>query len=178
MDVLGSREEPQAGRRLVSRRAVNIGAAWSVPVILTAVAAPTASASPAGTNDPPGTAVLSALVADKGEDTAGNRRVTLYLSFANVTGTNQVRVTAVGGGYTWTPMPTPMVAVTSDSTVPFVITRPGTDNSALKLDITYEVNGVASTIKNVDVKNVDVPTSNSHSRPLSRPARDHFGAAR
>lgn len=152
----GSVDEAAAGRRLVSRRAVNIGAAWSVPVILTAVAAPTASASP---GDVQGTAVLSTLLADKGEDAAGNRTVTLYLSFTNVTGTNQVRVTAVSGGYQWTPMPTAMVAVTTDSTVPFVITRPGTDNSAINLDVTYEVNGVASTLKGVQVKNVDVPTA-------------------
>jgi hypothetical protein len=46
MGVQGSSEESKVGKRLVSRRAVNIGAAWSVPVILTAVAAPTASASP------------------------------------------------------------------------------------------------------------------------------------
>lgn len=159
MDVLGSSEEPQAGRRLVSRRALNIGAAWSVPVILTAVAAPTASASPAGTNDPPGTAVLSALVADKGEDATGNRKVTLYLSFTNVTGTNEVGITSVGGGYKWTPMPTPTVTVTSNTTVAFVITRPYTDNSAVVLDVTYEVNGVATTVKDVNVKNVDVPKS-------------------
>jgi hypothetical protein len=57
-------------------------------------------------------------------------------------------------------MPTPMVTVTSATTVPVVITRPGTDNSSLKLDITYEVNGVETTLKNVDVKNVDVPTGN------------------
>jgi hypothetical protein len=160
MGVQGSNEQLKAGRRLVSRRAVNIGAAWSVPVILTAVAAPTASASPGDIGDPPGTAVLGSLVADKGEDSAGNRRVTLYLSFTNVVGTNQVRVTAVSGGYQWSPMPTPMVTVTSATTVPVVITRPGTDNSSLKLDITYEVNGVETTLKNVDVKNVDVPTGN------------------
>lgn len=155
----GRTDEVTTGRKLVSRRAVNIGAAWSVPVILTAVAAPTAAASPGGVDDPTGTAVLSALVADKGEDAAGNRTVTLYLSFANVTGTNSVRITAVGGGYSWSPMPTPAVTVTSDGTVPFVITRPGTDNSALTLDITYEVNGVEATRTNVDVKNVDVPTA-------------------
>ena len=152
-------DEVTTGRRLVSRRAVNIGAAWSVPVILTAVAAPTASASPGGIDDQ-NAAVLSSLMADKGEDAAGNRTVTLYLSFTNVTGTNQVRITAVSGGYQWSPMPTATVTVTSATTVPFVITRPGTDNSSLKLDITYEVNGVATTMKNVDVKNVDVPTSN------------------
>ena len=50
------------------------------------------------------------------------------------------------------------MTMTSATTVPFVITRPGTDNSALKLDVTYEVNGVETMLKNVDVKNVDVPT--------------------
>lgn len=156
----GTTEETSAGRKLVSRRAVNIGAAWSVPVILTAVAAPTASASPGSVEDPPGTgtAVFSGVVADKGEDANGNRTVTIVLSFTNVTGTNQVRITAVSGGYPWTPMPTPYQTVTKDGTVSFFITRPGTDNSALRLDITYELNGVPKTIPQVEVKNVVVQT--------------------
>lgn len=41
----------------ISRRAVNIGAAWSVPVILTAIAAPTAAASTAPPVDPPPTCI-------------------------------------------------------------------------------------------------------------------------
>ena len=53
----------------ISRRAVNTGAIWSVPVILTAVAAPTATASPGGPVDQPPVCIPGAGYSWLGEDT-------------------------------------------------------------------------------------------------------------
>ena len=46
--------------KTISRRAINIGAVWSVPVILTAVAAPTAAASTIPVEPPPPTCIPGA----------------------------------------------------------------------------------------------------------------------
>jgi hypothetical protein len=149
----GSLDEAKAGRRLVSRRAVNIGAAWSVPVILTAVAAPTASASP-NTADDGNHATLGTATGEKGEDSNGNRRVTFYLSFVDIQGTNTVLLTFVSGGFNWQTLPAGPVYVTVENpTASFVVTRPGTDNSATTLDVKYKVNGVEHTEYGVVIKN-------------------------
>jgi hypothetical protein len=158
MGVQEGTDEVSTGRKLVSRRAVNIGAAWSVPVILTAVAAPTASASPAGSGDP--SATLGTGVADKGEAVSGNRQVTFSLTFTNVVGSNSVRIMAVSG-YAWTVVPTPPALVTADRPVAsFILWRPDSDNSATVLVVTYTVNGGAAQTANVTVKNSVVQNSN------------------
>ena len=141
MGVQGSSEELRVGKKLVSRRAVNIGAAWSVPVILTAVAAPTASASPNPVD--PGTpqATLGTATAHKGQAVSGNRQVSFALAFVNISGTNTVQITNVTG-YTWTPLPTSEVTVdAAHPTASFLLTRPGTDNSNLTVTVSYTVNG-------------------------------------
>jgi hypothetical protein len=158
MGVQEGTDEVSTGRKLVSRRAVNIGAAWSVPVILTAVAAPTASASPAGNGDP--SATFGTGVADKGEAVSGNRQVTFSLTFTNVVGSNSVRIMAVSG-YVWTVVPTPPALVTADRPVAsFILWRPDSDNSATVLVVTYTVNGGAAQTANVTVKNSVVQNSN------------------
>lgn len=151
MGEQGTVDEAGTGRRLVSRRAVNIGAAWSVPVILTAVAAPTASASPNTVGD---RATLGTATGEKGEDSNGNRRVTFYLSFVDVQGTNTVYLMAVSGGFQWQTLPAGPATVTADSpSASFVVTRPGTDNSATTLDVTYKVNDTIYTEYGVVIKN-------------------------
>ena len=157
MGVQRSSEELETGKRLVSRRALNIGAAWSVPVILTAVAAPTASASPLGGGNQ--SATLGTAVADKGEAVSGNRQVTFSLTFTNVVGSNSVQITAVSG-YVWAELPTQVVWVTADHPVAsFMLTRPDTENSATTLVVTYTLNGAVQTAS-VIVKNSVVANSN------------------
>jgi hypothetical protein len=85
----------------------------------------------------------------------GNRTVTFTLSFGSITGTNTVRIVSIDGGGPWTELPTPNATVTSATTsVPFVVGRPGTDNSTVKVTLHYDVNGVENTVS-VTIKNQD-----------------------
>lgn len=118
---------------LVSRRAVAIGAAWTVPVIITAVAAPAASASTL-----PALAPSASMVHVKGSTYA------LTLTFPAGTSTVVSIISIVpesagtsSGTFTWTPAN--QVAAPSAQ---FSVDRSG-DNSAGVVDVTYTAGGGA-----------------------------------
>jgi hypothetical protein len=132
---------------LVSRRTINLGAAWSVPVVLAAVAAPAVAAS---TNH----ATFAILSAEKGEAVGPNREVTFTLNFVDIVGANAVTLTKISAGGPWVTLPTPEVIVDAGHPAAiFTLTRPDTNNSAmLDITVTYTVNGVEATTT-VTVKN-------------------------
>jgi hypothetical protein len=88
-----------SNEKLVSRRAVNAGAVWSVPVILTAVAAPTASASPIGPPDPPPICIPGVSYAWVGIQLWNGQNLPQGIQIYNNTG----RVIAVNGDVENTP---------------------------------------------------------------------------
>ena len=138
---------------LVSRRTVAIGAAWTAPVVLFAVASPSASASQLPVENR--SATLATVAAQKGTSATGNRTVTFTLSFGAITGTNTVRIVSIDGGGPWTGLATAEATVTTGTiSVPFVVGRPGTDNSTVTVTLHYEVNGVEKTAP-VTIKNKD-----------------------
>ena len=137
--------------RLVSRRTINLGAAWSVPVVLAAVAAPAAAGSEAVDPTPP-SASLGTLDAEKGE-AGSNRRVVFTLVFTDVVGENKVRITSISSGGPWDPMPTPEQTVTPEQTsAVFSLSRPDNNAALNNLVVTYTINGVAGTAR-ITVKN-------------------------
>jgi hypothetical protein len=145
MDQQGNVKE--SAKPLVSRRTVALGAAWSVPVIIMATAAPAAAGS--GVNN----AVLATSTGEKGEAVGANREVTFVLSFGAIQGTNSVAITSIDGGGPWTGLPTATATVdAAHPSVPFSLTRPDTNNSTLTVVVTYTVNGVAHTVS-VTIKN-------------------------
>lgn len=83
--------------REVSRRTIAKGAAWSVPVVIMATAAPAAASS-----HDQAAAVFITGTASKG-GAGDNREVTFTLTF-NAVGTNTITVNSITG-YTWTPVP-------------------------------------------------------------------------
>lgn len=133
-----------ADNGLVSRRTVNLGAAWSVPVVLAAVAAPAAQ----GSSPPPDqrSALFGGITAQKGTTVNGNREVTFTLSFAGVQGSNSVVITGISAGGPWTTsMPTPPATVDPTHTAAvFIIER--TQNSSMQVTVSYSVNGVPATV--------------------------------
>lgn len=133
MDKQDSTVEPGRGP-LVSRRTIAIGAAWTVPVIITAVAAPTASASPI-----PNLAALWSAVHTKGST------YTLTVTFPSGTST-EVQVLSVipedpkKNASTFTSSPKgPLLAAPSAD---FSVVRKG-DNSSLSVVVTYTLDGGA-----------------------------------
>ncbi|TPG19107.1 hypothetical protein [Pedococcus bigeumensis] len=146
MDQQGNVKD--SAKPLVSRRTVALGAAWSVPVIVMATAAPAAAAS-AGNHS----AVLATATGEKGEAVGSNRQVSFILSFGSIVGSNLVKITSIEGGGPWTVLPTAAVTVdAAHPAAPFSLTRPDTDNSTLTVVVHYTVNGVAHTVS-VTVKN-------------------------
>jgi hypothetical protein len=142
--------------RLVNRRTVAIGAAWTAPVVLFAVASPSASASPLPVENR--SATLATITGEKGEAVGTNRTVTFTLSFGAITGTNTVRIVSIDGGGPWTGLATPDATVTPGTiSAPFVVGRPGIDNSTVTVTLHYEVNGIEKTVS-VTIKN-NVPRS-------------------
>src|SRR5690349_4299840 len=94
-----------ADNGLVTRRTVSLGAAWSVPVVLAAVAAPAAQGSQTPVDQR--SALFGGITAKKGTTVNGNRQVTFTLSFAGVKGSNSVAITSISAGGPWTTtMPT------------------------------------------------------------------------
>ena len=159
MDQQGNVKD--SARPLVSRRTVALGAAWSVPVIVMATAAPAAAASVENRQ-----ASLATATGDKGVAVGSNRQVTFILSFGSIVGSNSVAITSIDGGGPWAVLPT--AAVTVDSahpSAPFSLTRPDTNNSTLTVVLHYTVNGVESTVS-VTVKN-----KVSRGRPPCRPCQ-------
>ncbi|WP_270886333.1 hypothetical protein [Pedococcus sp. 5OH_020] len=140
MQEQGPHKAARDAATLVSRRTVNLGAAWSVPVIVGAFAAPAA----AGSTVVPATPILGSVTAQKGQAVDGNRQVTFYFSFADVKGSYSVVLTALTGG-PWATLPTVAVMVTpSAPTASFLLTRP--DNNATTHEtVTYTVNGITQT---------------------------------
>jgi hypothetical protein len=138
-----------SAKPLVSRRTIALGAAWSVPVIVMATAAPAAAASGGGNRG----AALATVTGEKGEAVGANREVTFILSFASIVGSNTVSITSIDGGGPWAVLPTATATVDATHTsVPFSLTRPDTNNASLDVVVHYTVNGVAHTVS-VTVKN-------------------------
>lgn len=143
-----------ADNGLVSRRTVNLGAAWSVPVVLAAVAAPAAQGS-----QPPvdqRSASFGTVTGEKGESVGANRQVYFTFTFTGVTGTNTIQITAIDLGNPWTTVPTDIKSFTADpgsttASVVFTLLRPD-DNSAFTPTLTYLLNGIQGTVT-VTVKN-------------------------
>lgn len=136
--------------KLIKRRTIALGAAWSVPVIMVAAAAPASAASSPPENR---RAALATATGDKGNSVDGNRQVSIILSFGSIVGSNSVAITSIDGGGPWAVLPTPAVTVDSAHTsVPFSLTRPDVDNSSLTVAVHYTVNGVAHTVS-VVIKN-------------------------
>ena len=146
MDQQGNVQD--SAKPLVSRRTVALGAAWSVPVIVMATAAPAAAASVANRS-----AALATATGDKGVAVGGNREVTFILSFGAIVGSNTVSITSIDGGGPWTGLPTATATVdAAHPSAPFSVTRPDTNNSTLTVLVHYSLNGVAHTVS-VTVKN-------------------------
>jgi hypothetical protein len=138
-----------SAKPLVNRRTVALGAAWSVPVIVMATAAPAAAASGVGNRS----ALLATATGEKGEAVGLNRQVSFILSFGSIVGSNSVAITSIDGGGPWAGVPTAAVTIDAAHTsAPFSVTRPDTDNSTLTVLVHYTVNGVAHTVS-VSVKN-------------------------
>jgi len=136
-----------AADALLSRRTINLGAAWSVPVVLAAVAAPAA----AGSSTP--SASFGTISAEKGEAVGSNRQVVFTLVFTDVVGDNKIAITGLSIGGPWQSLPTPEVTVTSDNTAAiFTLLRPDNNASLQNVTVTYTINGVAGTTT-VTVKN-------------------------
>ncbi len=141
-----SSSAPSAPRR-ISRRAVGLGAVWSVPVILTAVAAPAAAAS-VPPETPQGAPVLGTpgLTANK---VAAAKRIDFMLRLKN-TGTAQGQVdvlslTSTGGG-TAQGVPT-SVMVPAGGTVDVPLSWDyGNNNGTADYTITYKMSGTTSTV--------------------------------
>jgi hypothetical protein len=130
-----------AAKSLVSRRTVGLGMVWSAPVIMAAFAAPAAAAS---TPVQGRSAGFATLVAQKGQKVGTNREVSFLLSFANITGSNDVTITGVTGA-AWAVLPTASVTVDPlQTTAAFVLTRPD-NNSTTDVTVTYTINGVTQT---------------------------------
>jgi hypothetical protein len=145
MDQQGNVKD--SAKPLVNRRTVALGAAWSVPVIVLATAAPAAAASGDDRS-----AVLATITGEKGEAVGTNRQVSFILSFGSIVGSNSVKIVSIDGGGPWAVLPT--AAVTVDSAhpaAPFMLTRPD-NNASLDVVLHYTVNGVESTVP-VTVKN-------------------------
>lgn len=83
--------------REVSRRTIAKGAAWSVPVVIMATAAPAAASS----HDHDAATFVSGTASKGGA--RDNREVTFTLYF-NTVGTNTILINTITG-YTWTPVP-------------------------------------------------------------------------
>jgi hypothetical protein len=136
-----------SAKPLVNRRTVALGAAWSVPVIVMATAAPAAAAS-AGNRS----AALATATGEKGEAVGTNRKVTFILSFGSIVGSNSVAITSIDGGGPWAVLPTAAVTVdAAHPSAPFALTRPD-NNATLSVVVHYTVNGVEHTVS-VTVKN-------------------------
>ena len=145
-----------ADNGLVTRRTVNLGAAWSVPVVLAAVAAPAAQGSPTPTDQR--TAVLGTAWGEKGEADGPNRQVWFTFSFTGVTGSNTIQLLSITAG-PWFTLPTDTQSFSAASgattaTVTFMLERPD-NNAASTVDITYLLNGATKTATGVVIKNKD-----------------------
>ena len=139
---------------LVSRRTINLGAAWSVPVVLAAVAAPAAQGSPTPTDQR--TASMGTVTGEKGEAVGPNREVYFTFTFTGVTGSNTIQITAIDLGNPWQTVPTDIKSFTADSgsttaSVVFTLLR-ANDNSVFTPTLTYLLNGIEGTAT-VTVKN-------------------------
>lgn len=128
--------QTEAGRTpLVSRRTVAIGAAWSVPVIIAATAAPAAAASIVPTLSATGTLV---------HGTGKNYTLTLFFNLPP--GSSEViTITSVVAGSgnpasTFVPAQSSQTVTTAAPDAIFALTRKG-DNSATTAVVTYTVNG-------------------------------------
>src|SRR5690242_9828388 len=88
---------------LVSRRTVNLGAAWSVPVVLAAVAAPAAQGSQTPTDQR--SAAFGTATGEKGEAVGTNRQVYFTFTFTGVTGSNTIQITGIDLGNPWITVP-------------------------------------------------------------------------
>ena len=136
---------------LVSRRTVNLGAAWSVPVVLAAVAAPAAQGSQTPTDQR--SASFGTITAKKGIAVDGNRQVIFTLIFTNVVGTNTVQIVNIDTGGPWNPMPSNTVTITPTSTsATFTLLRPDNNAALLGVKVTYLLNNQTFTTT-VDIKN-------------------------
>jgi hypothetical protein len=133
---MDTQEQSEAGRApLVSRRTVAIGAAWSVPVIMAATAAPAAAASIV-----PAQSATATLVHGTGKN------YTLTLFFNLPAGSSEViTITSVvaGSGKTLStfgdvPQSKTVTAAAPDAI--YALTRSG-DNSATTAVVTYTVDG-------------------------------------
>ncbi|MDU0312814.1 hypothetical protein RKE38_03880 [Phycicoccus sp. M110.8] len=137
---------------LVSRRTVNLGAAWSVPVVLAAVAAPADVGSQTPAND---RTALAAVWGEKGEADGPNRQVWFTFSFSGVTGTNTIQIQDITQG-PWITLPTEVQSFSATSgttaTVTFMLERPD-NNAAMTVDVTYVLNGAVKTAVGVVIKN-------------------------
>lgn len=124
----------------LSRRTVNKGLAWSVPVIVGAFAAPAESAS---TVDTTPQATLSLVTAQKGQKDSQNRQVWLTLSFTGVVGDNQVVVTGITGG-SWDVTGATATVNPDKASVTIMVTRLDS-NASQSFTLSCTVNGSAYT---------------------------------
>jgi hypothetical protein len=126
----------EAGRApLVSRRTVAIGAAWSVPVIIAATAAPAAAASAVAALAATGTLVKT---------TGQNYTLTLFFDLP-AGSSDLITVTSVVADSgktrsTFGPVPASKTVTTASPDAVFALSRNG-QNSATTAVVTYTVNG-------------------------------------
>jgi hypothetical protein len=145
-EIAGRADHEGMTRRPISRRAVGLGAVWSVPVILTAVAAPAAAASVAPQPKVSGTVTAEKVAADK----FGTKHVNFALTLTNTgTGAGTVQVLSVvsdasQGTQQGLPM-TVIVPVGGSTVVNFSYGYTGNAATAT-YTVTYVVSGVTSTV--------------------------------
>jgi hypothetical protein len=133
-----------AARRPISRRAVGLGAAWSVPLILTAVAAPAAAAS--NTAPPPVIGVQR--TADK---VASAKRVDFTLTFSNPGGSpvtvDVLSISSTGGGAPAPGgIPTSVIVPNGGTASVSFSWNYGNNAATATYTITYRVSGVIHTV--------------------------------
>jgi hypothetical protein len=148
MDTQGNDDTRVAGRPLLSRRTLAIGAAWSVPVILTVTATPAAAAS----NPPPAPQPATATEnPNTGTLVHGTGHVYTLTMFFTVTGpvgaAAAITVTSVAtdtnpGIVDFTPLPQTVPVTVGGSSVIYGLLRGG-NNSARTATVIYTVNGGA-----------------------------------
>jgi hypothetical protein len=131
--------------RHLSRRTIGLGAVWSVPVILTAVAAPAAAASVAVPPETPqvGTPTHTA------NKVAAAKRVDFTLTFSNTgTGAGTVELlslTSSGGGSSQGVPQTVIVAPANSTVVSFSWNYTGNTGTA-DYTITYRASGTTGVV--------------------------------
>ena len=134
-----------AMRRPISRRAMGLGAVWSVPVILTAVAAPAAAASVAPAAKVAGSVTAEKVAADK----FGTKHVNFALTLTNTgtaPGTAHILSVVSDGSTGNSTLPMTVVVPAGNSIVANFTYGYSSTAATANYTITFEVSGVTSTV--------------------------------